>query len=566
MFYKCMPKFLKNTPAILVLVALLFLSAPATSSAQTTDALVRGTSSPTVYYQANGARYVFADAATYFSWFKNFEAVVTLSDAELAGLELKGTVPYRPGVRLVKTATDPRVYAVDADRTLRWVTSEALARTLYGADWNRNIADIDNVVFARYTIGPAINEAEDFNPHELLQQNPSLHVGLGLADSPVAPRATSTLASATDLLPDLIPFAPYDVRFATLEGRPILKFTATLWNGGRGPLEINTEGTVGADIESEQVALQRIFLEDGGHRDAAVGTLVWHIPHAHYHYGQFANYVLEPANDTVAPIIANKISFCMRDDITVRVPGSPEPAAKSYDGCKGFRQGVSVGWADIYPHTLPDQYFELQGMPSGTYRLRFEIDPTNTFFESRRDNNVASTLVELNMEARTVRVLGRLAPFDTTGNTLADGTLIAVEESNDVYQVFNGHKRKVLRQVTEDTYSWPRVAVDNIPSARFVRSLEDGTIYMINDSWRRRILSPEILSSYAPDNVVVPIAAAELVDYPFTDLVASPTGDVYSLSDHKWVGTLSTLPASTDASSIQTLNAQDIAAYNFPAR
>ena len=43
---------------------------------------------------------------------------------------------------MVKVPSDPKVYAVAQGGVLRWISSEAVAVRLYGADWNKEIDDI----------------------------------------------------------------------------------------------------------------------------------------------------------------------------------------------------------------------------------------------------------------------------------------------------------------------------------------------------------------------------------------------------------------------------------------
>ena len=81
-----------------------------------------------------------------------------------AGLcALAGNVPYKPGKLMIKLQSDPRTYAVDEGGTLRWIKSEAAARALYGADWNRKIHDLSDAFFVDYQSGAEINADEDFD-------------------------------------------------------------------------------------------------------------------------------------------------------------------------------------------------------------------------------------------------------------------------------------------------------------------------------------------------------------------------------------------------------------------
>jgi hypothetical protein len=116
------------------------------------------------YYGGNGKRYVFPNEKTYKTWYPDFSSVKTITLAELQTLPLGGNVTYKPGARLVKITTDPKVYAVDAHSTLRWVETEAIAAALYGADWNTKVDDIPDAFFINYKVGTPISSAGSFSP------------------------------------------------------------------------------------------------------------------------------------------------------------------------------------------------------------------------------------------------------------------------------------------------------------------------------------------------------------------------------------------------------------------
>jgi hypothetical protein len=121
-------------------------------------------SGPAVYYfGGNGKRYVFSTSDIYFSWYGDFKAVKTVSDSVLAALPIGGNVTYKPGVKLIKIATDPKVYAIDKGGTLRWISTENLAKSLYGSAWTSKIVDVSVTSFSDYKQGTAINVVGDYN-------------------------------------------------------------------------------------------------------------------------------------------------------------------------------------------------------------------------------------------------------------------------------------------------------------------------------------------------------------------------------------------------------------------
>ncbi|HJV32725.1 MAG TPA: S8 family peptidase [Patescibacteria group bacterium] len=127
--------------------------------------LIKLASSSAVYYLgADGRRYVFPNEKTYRSWFPIAPTVRVIGRDEMAGYPLGGNVTYRPGVRMLKIQTDPKIYAVSRNGLLRHVTSEAVAAGLYGPDWNTKIDDISEAFFINYRVGPAIQSVLDYDP------------------------------------------------------------------------------------------------------------------------------------------------------------------------------------------------------------------------------------------------------------------------------------------------------------------------------------------------------------------------------------------------------------------
>lgn len=122
--------------------------------------LIKMAGNPAVYWLLGGKRYVFPNDKAYFTWFSDFSGVVTVSQSELQTYAIGGNVTYRPGTRLVKITTDPKTYAVEPGGKLRWVTSEAIAVSLYGSNWNKRIDDVPDPFFVNYTSGADLTSAQ----------------------------------------------------------------------------------------------------------------------------------------------------------------------------------------------------------------------------------------------------------------------------------------------------------------------------------------------------------------------------------------------------------------------
>ncbi len=123
------------------------------NSATTVDAAV--------YYLAdNGKRYVFPNEATYRTWYTDFLNVQEVTATELASLPIGGNVTYRPGTRLVKITTDPKVYVVEPAGVLRHLPDEVMAQTLFGANWMARVDDVPDAFFVNYSVGAALGVGE----------------------------------------------------------------------------------------------------------------------------------------------------------------------------------------------------------------------------------------------------------------------------------------------------------------------------------------------------------------------------------------------------------------------
>lgn len=154
-----------RTTLISLLTVASCLGATLTAQAATLQAgtLIKGSGSAVYYYAQDGKRYVFPTFSTYATWYDDFSGVVTIPDDQLGSITIGGNVTFKPGVRLVKITTDPKVYAVDAHGTLRWITTESIAANLYGPQWNTQVSDVPDAFFTNYQTGAAIQSASDYN-------------------------------------------------------------------------------------------------------------------------------------------------------------------------------------------------------------------------------------------------------------------------------------------------------------------------------------------------------------------------------------------------------------------
>src|SRR4030095_10043890 len=70
-----------------------------------------------------------------------------------------------------------------------------------------------------------------------------------------------------------------------------------------------------------------------------------------------------------------------------------------YFACSVKKQGISVGWADVYSQSLPDQWIDVTDVAPGRYWLEVVADPDNQIVESNEENN--TTRIAINLKELT---------------------------------------------------------------------------------------------------------------------------------------------------------------------
>lgn len=384
------------------------------------------------------------------------------------------------------------------------------------------------------------------------------------------------------ILPDLAPLAPYELHLSTVSGRTVIKFTGSFWNKGYQPFELLTENHVGNGMgqEGTEDVYQHVQADDGTDRKKFVGTFVWHPAHHHHHFDNFAEYLFEPVqvisgSKILNPSIRQKTTFCMRDDERMPADVPNVPMKPVFTTCGPQGQGVSSGWIDVYKYTLSDQYIDVQDMAPGVYALSFSLDPNKILIEENDDNDIATTLVQLDVQHKILKVIATLSPFPTLRNHINDGTLLRDADNGNVYVIQNGHKRwlrstDILASYGYDwnsVYPVTKAMIDAIPFQQLVRQQDTSEVFLVNEhGYYRHILNQDIFASYgfmAED--VADINEIDFASYNKSDLIMR-TGDteVYAISGmtkHS-IGTLSDLQANKrDLNGLQLVNQTDFDSY-----
>lgn len=117
-----------------------------------------------VYYvTADNQRHAFPNSKIFFTWYADFDTVVTVSAAEMSAHQLGENVTYHPGTRMIKFPSVNTVYAVAQGGELRAVKSEDVAVSLYGSAWNTKIDDLSEAFYSNYTFGKTILSSADYS-------------------------------------------------------------------------------------------------------------------------------------------------------------------------------------------------------------------------------------------------------------------------------------------------------------------------------------------------------------------------------------------------------------------
>jgi hypothetical protein len=232
-----------------------------------------------------------------------------------------------------------------------------------------------------------------------------------LPDLIALPPRHATFSTGTYLMsePAVLPSSCYPEEIVEDGARRCLRFDQILGNVGAGPFELRYDTT---GLGTDQHLFQGVYRSDGSWFERQAGSYEFHSTHAHFHYRNFAISELWASDEHGRRLgddpvrVGDKNGFCVQDVENIwfgrhgdaaRAYYFPQCLAPTDTGPSGpvLRQGMSVGWADVYNWFLADQYIEVTGVPDGYYLLDTRADADGLVVEANENNNRATALIRI---------------------------------------------------------------------------------------------------------------------------------------------------------------------------
>lgn len=217
------------------------------------------------------------------------------------------------------------------------------------------------------------------------------------------------------LLPDLVTLQPTDLRLVVnpeSENKAI-RFSNHILNRGPGMLEMI--GQFSAETGMVHVS-QVIFGDHFYTTEKETGIFYYHDSHSHWHWEGFSEYRVWSVSPSgsLENIVASsdKVGYCLEDVALLSgdkrhliAHDQPPPTDPQYTSCFWRRQGLSIGWVDIYRSHIPGQSIDISHLEDGLYALQSTVDPVNLILEGNDTNN--SSLIYFFLQDNKIGVLNR---------------------------------------------------------------------------------------------------------------------------------------------------------------
>jgi hypothetical protein len=198
------------------------------------------------------------------------------------------------------------------------------------------------------------------------------------------------------VLPDLVPLPAWGMSTAQFGGRDWLNFSATVWVGGNGPLDVEAFRSGGSPV---MPAYQYFYRNGKVIGRVRAGTMGFDSAkgHNHWHFQQFAGYQLLSAGKKLV-VRSQKVGFCIAptDAVDMLLPRAQwQPQFIGFGGQCGsptalwVREMMPVGWGDTYQQFLAGQAFDITNLPNGTYFVEVIANPEHLLRETSYGNDVS---------------------------------------------------------------------------------------------------------------------------------------------------------------------------------
>jgi hypothetical protein len=220
-------------------------------------------------------------------------------------------------------------------------------------------------------------------------------------------------AGATDRLPDLSLKRPELMSIqTTASGVRRLRFSTSIVNIGAGPFE--TRASRSSTSVAKMNVRQVIYLQGGGTRDHTTNAFATYAGdgHDHWHVEEIARYDLFRVTPGGSLARDNKVGFCFFDTnpYNLSLPNAPSSRQYFQSSCGttaslSTRNGISVGWSDIYPANFAFQWITITGIPAGEYYLKMTVNPNGYFLETVKGNNCTWARIRIPATGSTVTQL-----------------------------------------------------------------------------------------------------------------------------------------------------------------
>jgi len=206
--------------------------------------------------------------------------------------------------------------------------------------------------------------------------------------------------------PDLVLAPPSHLRVERSPSRRhvVLRMENRIVNIGAGPAELFGQRTFLSEMRARQVIADAA----GNRRRIVTGAELYFksVPSRGGSYWKFKDAVrfelwaIDPtAHRTQLVRVGPKHDYCLRDLRRVRFTANVRrhpffPHCNQRATKHEVTLGTSVGWADVYPSTYPDNWIDVTGL-EGCFAVVQRVDPDHHILESNEANNVSSSIVRL---------------------------------------------------------------------------------------------------------------------------------------------------------------------------